>query len=164
MTSPDLSDRDVLELLDRNHKPEETAVTRQLDLLNSVTETEVRCKQCRQPYPCPTRQAITEYRKEELKRMWLTYPNRLCGRKGPHPEHSYTGFATSYYCPGVVPPKKCIQDEPHGPHTWIQAVGEEHRCPGTSYELMDCDDATHDVSHDAHSWDYRGARFWCHGG
>lgn len=109
MTSPDLSDKDVLDLLDRNHKPEEhvTIDGRRMNLSGEirVAETQVRCMKCHQPYPCPTRQAIKEYRVEELRKSWLNIPQKSCGRTKPHEQHSYVGFvATLYLCPGVDEP------------------------------------------------------------
>lgn len=172
MTSPDLSDRDVLELLDRNHKPEEIVAVDGHEALRGrhvVTETKIRCKQCHQPYPCPTRQAIKEHEeaafKARLKKIWAKSPMKPCGRKEPHDEHSYTGFAVTYYCPGTTPTLDCGREEPHEQHQWTSVLQNgERTCPGTSYELIDCDDAARGVSHGAHSWNYRGGRFWCHGG
>lgn len=142
MPSPDLNDRDILELLDRNHKPEELVITGH----DGLRTTMIHCEQCHQPYPCPTRQAITEHKKAafkaRLKEIWAKSPMRSCGRKEPHDEHSYTGFAVTYYCPGV--------DEPVDT-SW------------TGTTTLDCEDV-HLSPHQSHDWTYNGQRVWCPGG
>jgi len=146
VTSPDLSDRDVLELLDRNHKPEEirTLQSAAPDSLVPKVVLIVRCMKCALPYPCPTRQAITEHEKEafkarlkDLKEMWA----KSCGRKEPHDEHGHTGFAVTYYCPGVDEPVDTL---------W------------TGTTTLDCE--VHRSPHQSHDWTYNGQRVWCPGG
>jgi hypothetical protein len=131
VTSPDLNDSDVRALLDRNHTPEEITVRRVDDTVATVI---IACEKCGEPYPCPTRLALREEKDKRLRAHWVKYPRRPCSRVQPHREHSYTGFAAPYYCPGVEVPEpleteSCGGQPPHGGHLW--RMGDlQLWCPG----------------------------------